>query len=234
MNWLKNIFTTKQPENKHFQNDITTITDSYLDIDFINSLYFKSAQHRNDYIEKVKVVLDKTIESGKIERTKVAEYINQNDNDIPFLLDAITFDEYNGEHKLDKYYTALSVCRFNIYGKLEAQFFDFDFEETLAKKVFKSDHRNYARIETLFMLGEAFLIAKVVTKADYYFEIIFNDTYDLSGDTVSKFFRQIGDTYLERGNKSAALNWYKKGLQLNPKLGIKKQVTNLEKELNGS
>ena len=234
MNWLKNIFTTKQPENKHFQNNITTITDKYLDIEFINSLYFKTAQHKNEYIEKIKAVLDKTIENGKIERPKVAEYINQNDNDIPFLLDAITFDEYNGEHKLNKYYTALNVCRFNLHGKIEAQFFDFDFEETLAKQAFKSDHRNYARIETLFMFGEAFFIANNVTKADYYFDIIFNDTYELSGDTVSKFFRQIGDIYLERDNKSAALTWYKKGLQLNSKLGVKKQVANLEKELNGS
>jgi len=205
MNWLKNIFTTKQPEDKHFKNDSTTITDKNLDIEFINSLYFKTAEDKNEYIEKIKAVVEKTIENRKIERPKVAEYINQNGNDIPFLLDAVTFDEYNGEHKLNKYYTALSVCRFNLHGKIEAQFFDFDFEEALARKAFESDYKNYARIETLFMLGEAFLIANNVTKADYYFDIIFNDTYELSGDTVSKFFRQIGDTYLERGKKGAAL-----------------------------
>lgn len=229
-----NLATIKQPEKNHFQNDITIIRNSYLDIDFINFLYFKSAQHKNEYIEKVKTVLDKTIGNGKIERPKVANYINQNDNDIPFLLDAIKFDEYNGGHKLDKYYTALNVCRFNLHEKIEAQFFEFDFEETVAEKAFKSDHRNYARIETLFLFGKAFLIANNATKANYYFDIIFNDTYDLSGDTVSKFFRQIGYNYLECGNKSAALKWYKKGLQLNSKLGVKKQVANLEKELNGS
>ena len=183
---------------------------------------------------RFKAVLEKTIENGKIDRPRVAEYINQNDNDIPFLLDAITFDENNEQHKLENYYIALSVCRFNLHGKIDAQFFDFDFEEILAKKAFKDDFRNYARIETSFMLGEAFLIANNTSKANYYFDIIFNDTYDLSGDTVSKFFRQIGDIYLECDYKTQALKWYKKGLQLNSKLGVKKQVANLEKELNST
>jgi hypothetical protein len=116
---------------------------------------------------------------------------------------------------------------------MDAANFYFHFEEALAQNALKSDHRNYARLETLFAFGEAFFNKKDFEKMSYYFDLIHNDRYELGETTVSNFHRLIGDIYLRHDNKTEGLKWYKSGLKLNPKLGVKKLIANLEKELNG-
>lgn len=187
-------------------------------------------QFKVDYIDSIKTILEATIENRKIEKVKILAYITNNEFDIPFIMEVIKFDENNGKFKLNKYYTALNVSRYNIVKKLNNKIYDFKFEEELALNAFGSDYRNYARIETLFTLGEAFLKANELEKTSLYFEMIYNDKYDLSEVTVSNFHRRIGNIYLDIHEKKKALKWYKSGQQLNSKLGVKKLIANLEKE----
>lgn len=144
-------------------------------------------------------------------------------------MEVIKFDENNGKIKLSKYYIALRVCRYNIVKKLNNKIYDFRFEEELALNAFKSEYRNYARIETLFVLGEAFFKANQLEKMNLYFDIIYKEKYDLSNVITSNFHRRIADIYLYIHEKKEALKWYKSGIQLNSKLGVKKLITNLEK-----
>jgi hypothetical protein len=204
--------------------------NEYLDLDFIDNLYFKNDQLKDSYINSIKSVLNDNILTGEISRVKVSEYITNNNSDIPFLMDAIKFDEFNGNSKVVRYYTALGICRYNINAKIENNYYEFLFEETLALNTLQSDNRNYARLEILFILGDAFLKANDFAKMNYYFGIISSDKYDLSGVTISNFHRLIGDIYLRNDNKNEALKWYRSGLQLNSKLGVKKLVKTLEEE----
>jgi hypothetical protein len=231
MNILKRFFSNEKSENYNLKSNNSICLDDYLDKEFINSLYFSSDQLQEDYINNIRKILKETIVNCKIERINFSAYYTENKIDIPFIFEAIKFfDENNGKIKLSKYYTALSVCRHNIIEKLNNKIYDFRFEEELALKAFKSDYRNYARIETLFVLGEAFFKANELKKTRLYFDIIYKDKYNLSDVTISNFHRRIGDIYLYNHEKKEALKWYKSGFELNSKLGVKKLIANLEKE----
>lgn len=235
MTWLKNLFSSKPNHYEDSAVKNTTIAiDDNLDDEFINALYFKNDQIKDNYISSIKQVLNSILETGEISRVRVSEYMTKNETGIPFLLDAIKTDNRIGKFKIESYYTALGICRHNLFEKIEAGNFDFQFEETLARNALKSYYRKYARLETLFTLGKAFFHKKDFEKMSYYFDIIRIDDYELSESTVSNFHRLIGDIYLECDKKIEGLNWYKSGLKLNANLGVKKITANLEKELNGS
>lgn len=229
MNWFKNLFSLSKKRTKYLIPNNEIPLANYLDIEFINYLYFNCEQLKIDYINNIKKILETTIENSKIERNKVLDYITNNEINIPFMMEAIKFDEYNGNFKLKKYYTALNVSKHNIKEKINNKIYCFKFEEELALNAFKADYRNYARIETLFILGEAFLKANELEKSSLYFNIIYKDKYDLSEVTVSSFHRKIGNIYLDIQEEKKALKWYKSGLQLNSKLGVKKLIESLEK-----
>ena len=108
-------------------------------------------------------------------------------------------------------------------------FFDFTFEEDLIKKTLeKTIHTDYARISTLLVLGQSFSKANDLDKMESAFNIIRRDQYDLSPVTISNFYRSVGEVYLELTNKEKALEWFKSGLTINPKLGVKKLIDKLE------
>jgi len=230
MNWLKNIFSSSKKQDHSFDNKIKVSLDDYIDEEFISYLYFSNEQLKIDYIDNIKKILEVTMENDKIERIKFSDYFIKNNINIPFIMEVVKFDEYNGKFKLSKYYTALNVIKYNIAGKINDKAYLFKFEEELAHNHFKSDFRNYTRIETLFSFGEAFLKANEIKKMTLYFDTIYHDNYDLSEVTVSNFHRRIGDIYLDILDKMEALKWYKSGLQLNSKLGVKKLIANLEME----
>lgn len=230
MNWLKYIFFPSRKRDHSFGIKTKISLYDFIDEEFINYLHFSNEQIKIDYIESIKNVLEATIENDKIERVKFSDYVIDNKIDTPFIMEAIKFDEFNGRFKLSKYYTVLNVAKHNIAAKINGKVYDFKFEEKLTHNHFKSDFRNYARIETLFAFGDAFFKASEIKKMTIYFDIIYNDKYDLSEVTVSNFHRRIGDIYLALHDKKEALKWYKSGLQLNSKLGVKKLITNLEME----
>jgi hypothetical protein len=230
MNWLKKIFFKTRKRNQNFRNEIITSLDTFVDEEFISYLYFSNEQIKIDYIESIKKILETTIENGEIQRIKFSNYIVDNKIEIPFILETIKFDDFNGKYKLSKYYTALNVAKHNIAAKINNKIYNFEFEEEITCKHFKSDLRNYTRIETLFAFGDAFFKAKKIKKMTIYFDIIYNDNYDLSDITISNFYRRIGDIYLAIHDRKVALKWYKSGLRLNSKLGVKKIIANLEME----
>ena len=53
---------------------------------------------------------------------------------------------------------------------------------------------------------------------------------EISNNVVSKGFRLIGDLFLKVNDSRSSLLWYKKGLVLNPKLGVIKLIDSLEKK----
>ena len=57
------------------------------------------------------------------------------------------------------------------------------------------------------------------------------DKYQLAETTVANFYREIAEHYLNEGDKATGLKWLKAGVEMNPKLGVKKQIIAIEKDL---
>jgi tetratricopeptide (TPR) repeat protein len=237
----------------------STSTKSYfsgIDLDFIDLIYFKDSEKKKKFISDVESFLNKlkiNSQTDEVSGTKlVAENNFGSEEMIPFLNEIISYDsettttkfQINGEEpkeintnkksitidKLNHYYTALNLASYNLEMKVENSYFDLAFEEELIKKTLeKAIHTDYARISTLLILGQSFCKANEIDKMESTFNIIRKDQYDLSPVTISNFYRSIADTYLELTDKEKALDWFKAGLTINPKLGVKKLIEKLEK-----
>lgn len=86
----------------------------------------------------------------------------------------------------------------------------------------------YAKAIIIFKMGQTFSTIGDWEKADSYFDLFKNTSFILSPVTVSGFYRAIGEIYMEADKKEASLNWFKAGLRINPKLGVKKKLKKLE------
>ncbi len=87
---------------------------------------------------------------------------------------------------------------------------------------------NYSKAESLiddgisiYELGDTIIAEKI-------FDLVANIKTDLQTSTLSNFFRKIGDFYISKENKELALKWFKQGLSINPALGVKRLITQLE------
>ena len=69
-------------------------------------------------------------------------------------------------------------------------------------------------------------------KMGYYYDKILSADFDLSPNTIADFVRAAGEDFYKIGNLPEALKYFKKGLDLNPKLGVKKVVNEIEKTIN--
>lgn len=56
-------------------------------------------------------------------------------------------------------------------------------------------------------------------------------TRDFYGSRVASAYRHIGELYLEIDDKLSALEYFRKAVEKNPKIGLKRTITQLEKEL---
>ncbi len=87
---------------------------------------------------------------------------------------------------------------------------------------------NYSKAESLiddgisiYELGDTIIAEKI-------FDLVATIKTDLQPSTLSNFFRKIGDFYISKENKELALKWYKSGLSINPALGVKRLISQLE------
>ncbi len=205
-----------------------------LDFELIDLIYFREKEKSN-YIKQVSNAikeLEITTSSSRIETlNKIVEY----DTEIPFIRDLLlfTFDQpFTQKTLLNKYYILCNLCQFNLTEKLNAKFHDFKLEESLLDEILKCDLYNYAKIKTLFSFGYAFSLIDLSEKRDFFFNLLDNQTYELSPNTVTTFYKQISDIYLSISDNKAALEWLKKGLRVNPNFSVKRKIKQLEAEID--
>lgn len=236
----------------------TTSSDIFfsgLDYDFINFIYFKDETEKTKFIsdiekllKEIKINSETNMVSG---RKKVFDYNCYADKRIPFLDKIICYNSYvtttikelNNEkteksvktkletyNNLENYYTTLNLCSFNLEKKIENNFFNFKFEEELVNNTLEESHLyNFARVNTLFNLGNSFHKACQIENMENIFNKIRTENYELSSSTVAGYYRKIGEIYIELKQSDKALDWLKAGLTLNPKLGVKKLIDKLGK-----
>jgi tetratricopeptide (TPR) repeat protein len=229
-----------------------------IDHDFIDLFYFKDEISKNDYLKSLQEILDNLhIQAGMdivtVQNIIADDNLKNGGEVLPFLADSLLYDailissierdgkiqtsETPGEgfligrEKINNYYAALKFIQVNLDRKIDTNYFDFQFEEELLNDTLSnSETFNFARIETLVAFGKAYLAAHNFAKMDEVFNIILTEKYDLAESTIANFYREIGETYLKLERSDQALKWLKSGLNLNPKLGVKKLIERIEKE----
>jgi tetratricopeptide (TPR) repeat protein len=250
----------KEKERNKSENFIQVKSKSFfagIDKEFIDLLFFSEKTERDEFIQMLSNLLDKLQINEKTDRPEVSEkltnHLIQNELSIPFLIYLFKYDnriitvrmpegriikedngtkDYVGIEKLKHYHTALNVATYNIQRKIEANFGNIEFEENLINKALTQENMDYARIDALFLLGHFFCITGDLEKMNSYNNIIENDQYELSPNTVADFIRLIGEDYYSLGDLKKTHHYFSYGLNLNPKLGVKKILLKIESALS--
>ena len=87
---------------------------------------------------------------------------------------------------------------------------------------------NYSKAESLIDDGVSIYELGDTIIAEKIFELVSTIKTDLQPSTLSNFYRKIGDFYISKENKELALKWFKHGLSINPALGVKRLISQLE------
>jgi tetratricopeptide (TPR) repeat protein len=222
-----------------------------LDNEFIDLIYFPTLEDKVSHINNT----NKAISSFDIKidddftkfHIKIDESNASQENPIPFLIESLLIQKFDvknysngkvetnlleiikGIGKVQSYYSASSfICR-NIILKINAQFSDFSFEENLYNEFIKgSQLNNFAKISAIYCLGSAHLKSSDYVKAENYFNLIETMKFELEDSNIANFCRKIGEDYVQINEKEKALKWLEVGLNLNPKLGVKRLIAKLE------
>lgn len=252
---------SKLSETQQSQNRVIEVRNSTkfdgLDLDFIDLLYFISKDEKTVFINKLLEIIEKLGITKETLRTEFMEsfpnYITTNEIDLPFIAELFNFHntivtvsmpdetiietkegyhEMRGKEKLQHYYTAIRLASHNLQVKADNQIQDIAEEEKLILESLSDSHKDFARINIFLQLGKSFMDNKNFDKMSHYYDCIFSDSFDLSQNTVADFIRIAGEDFYQLGKLTEALKYLKKGLDLNPKLGVKKVVAEIEKKIN--
>ena len=68
------------------------------------------------------------------------------------------------------------------------------------------DLAGYAKVNLIFNMGKAFSKLGMWEKADFYFEILRNTSFEISPATVSSFYKAIAELYLDAGKKGTSFS----------------------------
>lgn len=204
---------------------------SGLDFRLIELIYFINEAEKGKYLDEVNLFLSRLLIKVGDPRVVVLDRIANEDIDLAMLPDILCF---TGDFPIlerterNKYYTIVKLCEFNIEQKRAAGISNYDFEEQLFQEVKSVDLAGYARLSLTYQLGELFAQIGLSEKRDYYFGQLRTTEFDISPNTVSEYYREVAEIYLETEENESALNWLKAGIALNPKLSVKKLIKELE------
>lgn len=254
----KNTNTYQSPNNQNRGIEIKTSTTFVgLDDEFIDLIYFPSEEKRDSFKQQLIEILKELGITNESQRTEVMEkfpnYVTENNINLPFIAELFIFESYiikvskpeetiiettkgspgyRGKEKLKHYYTAVGLASHNIYGKNENGIIDISDEENLVIKTLSDQNKDFACANILLLLGNSFMMHNNIDKMVFYYEKLFSSDFDLSPTTIADFIRAAGEDFYKIGDTEKALKYLKKGLELNPKLGVKKLVTEIEKKTN--
>lgn len=246
---------TQQTQNRVIEVRNSTKFDG-LDHDFIDLLYFISKDEKTVFINKLFEIIEELGITKETLRTEFMEnfpnYITTYEIDLPFIAELFNFhntiltvsmpdetiietkegyNEIRGKQKLQNYYTAIRLASHNLQVKADNQIQNIAEEEKLILESLSDSHKDFARINIFLQLGKSFMELKNFDKMSHYYDSIFSDSFDLSQNTVADFIRVAGEDFYQLGKLTEALKYFKKGLELNPKLGVKKIVSEIEKKI---
>jgi hypothetical protein len=217
-------------------------------------IYFKDENEKEVYIKEVNHFFNTYRITDKTKRLEVINKIVEFENTgkhIDFLRNVPIFESYsrltndykteylkdentfsNGFEKINNYYSALNFIATNVKRKKESNYLDFEFEDNLFEQVVvPSNKNNYAYIDTITFLAIQHDKANNKVKSKYYFDEVLKqkERSSLTPKTLGKFFRKIGEHYYEIKEFDECLKWLLTGIELNPKLGVKRKIEELKR-----
>jgi len=90
---------------------------------------------------------------------------------------------------------------------------------------------SYAKFRGYLYIGFALRKVGDSQKANVWFKKIYDNEENLGKSTVADFCKSIGEIFIEDNEIREGIEWFKKGLEWNPKLPIKKKVRSLEENI---
>lgn len=124
------------------------------------------------------------------------------------------------------------IADFNINSKLKHNVQDLSFEEKLINDSIELQNNwSYERIDNYKFLAFAFMKVGNHKKFDKYISRIEHEfnKYELSDNVLAQHCREIGESFYQIGVTKEAIKWFEKGLEKNPKIGIKKMLNELKR-----
>lgn len=211
-------------DREHFMAYINTVIDKYIPKDEYINFGEINTKIFNDFDIQEEFEFDISVFDYLILKEEL--FIETNGN-LTQYKDEIT---YQGRYNFD--HNTYFICDFNIerlFAKSDAQDFDWDREiKRIADALQSSTDYNHNRLYTLYQLGELFFKHEYFEKAAGYFSWISSENYSLSEATVSEVYKEIGELYKSIKDFSSAKKWFEKGLEINPKLAVKKILKGLQ------
>jgi len=202
-----------------------------IDSELIDRIYFPTQEDKLEYLNKIQSTLTTLAISTGDERMDVIKKIADANIELVFLREVLAYTgdiQYSKNTDRNNYYTNCKLCEYNLATKLAAGVPNFQNEELLLRSIMVIDIFGYAKASVIFNMGQTFSTIGDWEKADSYFDLFRNTSFELSPVTVSHFYKVIGEIYFEADKKEASLNWFKDGLRINPKLAVKKRVKKLQ------
>ena len=228
-----------------------------LDYDFIDLLFFISQDEKTKFINNllgIIKILGITNETTRVQfMESFPNYIHDNEIELPFIAELFNFhssivkvsvldettierkegyNEIRGKEKLQNYYTAIRLASYNLQAKNDNGIQDIIEEESLILNSLSDSHKDFARINIFLQLGKSFMQQNNFEMMSNYYNRILSESFDLSLNTVADFIRNAAEDFYQFGKLGDALIFFKKGIELNPKLGVKKIVAEIEKKIN--
>ncbi len=222
-------FETSEPHNEIYEKYIAPSIIKSLSLDSAN-LKYDIEEVENEYLDKGVIVplhFDRVLvldSKFKDEKTgRVFRNLEIKEKLEPFSLEPNSYQRV--DIIIDKILDKIEKADTNIA----------DDEKELLEILTDSEKLKgrYAELNGYYYLGIANIKIGFTEKAEKYFDTLVNLQTDISKMTIAKdFLRPIGELFEEKENSSKALFWYKKAIEFSPTIGLKKKITQLEKNLN--
>ena len=242
-----------------FQKSYSTFY-SGIDVEFINLIYFKDDNQKKEYYDLLALFLvDNSIdENTPFSRVidLIVKYEHEGgDKWFVFMHDVFLCAGYNvykkedkmvkelvsigetydvGILKLNDYYLAMRLVLHNVKNKIAHGEKDCQFElNLLEKNLGDKDGYDYVGLSTTVELSKLYLINNRISEAEMFLKMFINGTNNshISNSTVGEFFKEIGESYLMLEDYQNTLKFFKMGVQINPKLGVKRKIIEIENKI---
>ena len=242
-----------------FQKSYSTFY-SGIDLDFINLIYFKDDNQKKEYYDLIVLFLsendiDENTPFSRVNDLIVKYEYEGGDKWFVFMHSAFLYASYNvyvkgdkilkelirndetypvGALKLNDYYLAMRLVLHNIKNKIIHGEKDCQFElNLLEKNLVGKDGYDYVGLSTTVELSKLYLVNNRIREAEMFLKMFINGTNNshISNSTIGEFYKEIGETYLILEDYLKALEFFNMGVQINPKLGVKRKIIEIENKI---
>ncbi len=225
---LSQLFFINQAEKSDFLDNFNRIMDSCGINEHTSSKEFHEAissyeLRENVWLQFYRLIVDFDFFNVTDKKGEISKVIQGNIKIVD------SFDD------LIKSNLGLHIADFNIKNKLKHKIFDIEFEEKLILDTLKKEMEyDYERLDNYIFLALSYDELGNSIKFDYYLKKIESEyrSYKMAESVIGNKFKEMGEFFLVRNDNKNALKWLELGVEIYPKLGVKRKIIELKTKLN--